>query len=111
MSLTVVDTANCAVIRLVDNHPERPTEVLERAGLPYTESDLLVVELPLGNQPLLQIFKAPAGDRDQHPLRLSAADRPAQLPAVALHVEDHETAAVPLAKQKFTLFTENDLTE
>src|SRR5438874_5161088 len=46
VSLTVVDTADCAIIRLVVSNPERAAEVLERAGLPFTESDLLVVQLP-----------------------------------------------------------------
>src|SRR5947208_12350181 len=58
VSLTVVDTADCAIIRLVVAHPERAVEVLEQAKLPFAESDLLVVQLPDGSQPLLQIFKA-----------------------------------------------------
>src|SRR5213076_3632496 len=51
VSLTVVDTADCAIIRLVVSHPERAAEVLDFAKLPYTESDLLVVQLPEGTQP------------------------------------------------------------
>src|SRR5437868_15256494 len=51
VSLTVVDTADCAIIRLVVAHPERAAEVLEQAKLPFAESDLLVVQLPDGNQP------------------------------------------------------------
>src|SRR5262245_62876784 len=58
VSLSVVDTADCAIIRLVVSHPERAAEVLNLARLPYTESDLLVVQLPEGPQPLLHIFKA-----------------------------------------------------
>src|SRR3712207_4609994 len=58
VSLTVVDSADCAVIRLVLSNPERATEIFERAGLPFTESDLLVVQLPDGSQPLLDICKA-----------------------------------------------------
>ena len=111
VSLTVVDTADCAIIRLVVSHPERATEVLERAGLPYTESDLLVVELPLGNQPLLQIFKALLVTETNIHYAYPLLVGPHGCAAVALHVEDHETAAATLGKQKFTLFTENDLTE
>src|SRR5262249_21577222 len=57
VSLTVVDTADCAIIRLVVRDPERAAETLAQARLPYTESDLLVVQLPDGKQPLLEIFK------------------------------------------------------
>src|SRR5438552_13604107 len=55
VSLTVVDSADCAIIRLVLSDPERAREVFEQAGLPVTESDLLVVKLPEGRQPLAHI--------------------------------------------------------
>src|SRR5215470_224882 len=55
VSLTVVDSADCAIIRMVLSNPERALEIFEQARLPVTESDLLVVELPSGRQPLVQI--------------------------------------------------------
>src|SRR5216684_4228732 len=58
VSLTVVDSADCAIIRIVLSDPERAVEIFEQAKLPFTESDLLVVKLPEGAQPLLQICKA-----------------------------------------------------
>src|SRR5271165_1489826 len=58
VSLTVVDSADCAIIRLVLSNPERAKEIFELAKLPVTESDLLVVALPDGPQPLLKICKA-----------------------------------------------------
>src|SRR5579884_4149926 len=54
VSLTVVDSADCAIIRIVLSDPERALEIFRLADLPVTESDLLVVQLPEGNQPLLQ---------------------------------------------------------
>src|SRR3954447_18022656 len=54
VSFTVVDSADCAIIRLVVSDPERALEIFEQAKLPVTESDLLVVKLPEGAQPLLQ---------------------------------------------------------
>ena len=109
VSLTVVDTADCAIIRLVVRDPERAAETLEQAGLPFTESDLIVVRLPEGKQPLLEIFKAmlltEINIHYAYPLLVG----PHGCAAVALHVEDHEMAANTLARQNFTLFTENDL--
>src|SRR5437868_3192514 len=94
VSLSVVDTADCAIIRLVVSHPERAAEVFHQAKLPYTESDLLVVQLPSGPQPLLQIFKAllmaELNIHYAYPLLVGPHGGGA---AVALHVEDHETAA------------------
>src|SRR5580692_8970512 len=61
VSLTVVDSADCAIIRMVLSNPERAREIFERHRLPITESDLLVVELPDTQQPLVQICKALLG--------------------------------------------------
>lgn len=111
VSLTVVDSADCAIIRMVLSDPERAREIFERARLPITESDLLVVQLPNGTQPLLQICKALlAAEISIHyayPLLIGLHGRS----AVALHVEDHETAVNTLVRLGFTLFTECDLEE
>lgn len=109
VSLTVVDSADCAIIRMVLSDPERAREIFDRANLPCTESDLLVVELPDGNQPLVQICKALLGAEISihyaYPLMIG----PHGHSALALHVEDHETAAATLDRMGFTLFTEKDL--
>jgi hypothetical protein len=108
VSVTVVDSADCAIIRLVLKDPERALEVLRQANLPVTESDLLVVQLPDGQQPLLQICKALlAAEINIHyayPLLMG----PMGSPALALHVEDHESAARMLDQQGFVLYTEGD---
>ncbi|HWG46770.1 MAG TPA: acetolactate synthase [Gemmataceae bacterium] len=109
VSLTVNDSADCAIIRLVLSDPERALEIFQLANLPVTESDLLVVQLPEGDQPLLDICKALLGAEISihyaYPLLIGPRGRA----AVALHVEDHETAASMLSRMGFTLFTENDL--
>ncbi len=111
VSLTVVDSADCAIIRLVLSAPERAREIFELASLPFTESDLLVVELPEHNQPLVMICKALLGAEISihyaYPLMVGPAGRA----ALALHVEDHETAAATLSGMGFTLLTEKDLEE
>src|SRR3954463_5258239 len=50
VSLTIVDSADCAIIRLVLSDPERAFEIFRLAGLAFAESDLLVVKLPDGDQ-------------------------------------------------------------
>jgi hypothetical protein len=109
VSLTVVDSADCAIIRMVLSDPERARETFELAGLPITESDLLVVELPTGDQPLVQICKALLGAEISidyaYPLMVGPHGRA----ALALHVEDHETSVTTLSGLGFTLLTEKDL--
>jgi hypothetical protein len=109
VSLTVVDSADCAIVRIVLRDPERAREVFDQAQLPITESDLLVVQLPEGTQPLLQICKAllmaELNVHYAYPLLVG----PQGNAALALHVEDIENAAQTLVRQGFVLFTENDL--
>jgi hypothetical protein len=108
VSLTVVDSADCAIIRMVLSDPERALEIFQQANLPITESDLLVVQLPEGPKPLLQICKALLQaeiDIDYaYPLLVGPQGRA----ALAMHVGDIENAAQTLRAQGFTLFTEGD---
>jgi len=111
VALTVVDSADCAIIRLVLSDPERALEIFQQAKLPITESDLLVVQLPEGKQPLAQISKAlltaEISIHYAYPLLVG----PHGSAALALHVEDHETASQTLQRLGFTLYSESDLQE
>ena len=109
VSLTVVDSADCAIIRIVLSDPERALETFRQTDMMVTESDLLVVQLPEGPQPLLQICKAlltaEINIHYAYPLLVGPHGRA----ALALHVEDHENAALTLQRSGFVLFSENDL--
>jgi hypothetical protein len=109
VSISVVDLADCAICRVVLSDPERALEIFRLADLPVTETDLLVVQLPEGNQPLLQICKAllsaEVNIHYAYPLLLAPHGRD----ALALHVEDNETAVQTLSRHGFTLYTERDL--
>ena len=111
VSLTVIENADCAIIRVVPSDYERGYEVLKQARLPFTESDLLVVKLPDNDQPLLTICKALLGAEINihyaYPLLIGVG--PMGSTAVALHVEDVETAVSTLSTLGFTIFTEDDL--
>ena len=111
VALTVVETADCAIIRLLPSNPERAYEILTAAKLPFTESDLLVVKLPDNDQPLLTICKALLGAEINihyaYPLLIGVG--PLGSTAVALHVEDCEAAVATLSTQGFTVFSELDL--
>lgn len=108
ISLTIVDSADCAIVRIVLSDPERAFEIFKQARLPITESDLLVVQLPEGPQPLLQICKAllvaEINIHYAYPLLVG----PHGHAALALHVDEHETAVNTLQNRGFVLFTEND---
>jgi hypothetical protein len=111
VSLTVVETADCAIVRLVPSDYERGYEILTAAKFAFTESDLLVVKLPDDDRPLLTITKALVGAEINicymYPLLTGVG--PLGNTAIAVYVDDFEAAAAALEAQGFTLFTENDL--
>ncbi len=111
VSVTIIETSDCAIIRLVTNHYERAFEVLSNAKFAFTESDLLVVKLPDNDQPLLTITKALlSGEIDIHyayPLLIGVG--PMGSTALAIHVDDFESAVSTLQGLGFTLFNEADL--
>ena len=109
VSLTVHDMADCAIMRLVLSDPERALEILMQAHLAVTESDLLVVQLPDMPHPLAQVCKAllvaEINIDYAYPLLVGPDGRA----ALALKVDDHETAVNMLRENGYTIFTENDL--
>jgi hypothetical protein len=109
LALSVVDSADCSIVRIVLSDPERACETFHLAGLPYLESNLLVVRLPQGTQPIAQICKALlAAEINIHyayPLLVGPNIRP----ALAIHVDDQDAALASLQKQGLETYTEYDL--
>ncbi|MCY2974374.1 MAG: acetolactate synthase [Planctomycetota bacterium] len=109
VALSISDSAECAFVRFLVSQPERGREILERAGLAIIESDLIGVELPEGNQPLLQIctalLQAEVNIIQAYPLIV----RPHGEPAVAIMVDNTEHALETLARKNFRTITEGDL--
>lgn len=108
-ALSVVDSADCAIIRLVVNQPERAVEVLKQGGFEFCEVDLLVVELPQQPQPVVAIcstlLQAEINIHYSYPLLTSPYGRS----ALAFYVDEHELAAKVLDSAGFIVLTENDL--
>jgi hypothetical protein len=111
VALSVTDAAECAFARFLLSHPEQGREILERAGLPLIESDLIGVELPPGPQPLLKVctalLQAEVNIIQAYPLLM----RPHGRPAVALMVDNIEIAMETLGARNFTMISEADLAE
>ena len=109
ISISIIDTADCAIIRLVLSDPERAYEILQFGKFMFTESDLLVVQLPDGEQPFLKICKtllaAEINVHYAYPLLVG----PKGHPALLLHVENQEQSVQTLTSKGFTIFTERDL--
>lgn len=111
VAFSIADHTECSFVRLLLSHPEQGREILERAGLALIESDLIGIELPAGNQPLLQVctalLQAEINIVQAYPLIM----RPHGRPAVALMVDNIEMGLETLHAKGFNLITEGDLAE
>ena len=109
VALSINDSAECAFVRFLLSHPERGREILERAGLAIIESDLIGVELPDGNQPLLQVCSALLQAEINIVQAYPILTREGAKPAVAIMVDNTELALEVLVSQGLKLINEDDL--
>jgi hypothetical protein len=109
VGLSVVDTVDFAVARLIVNDTDRGREVLTLAGFTMTENDILGVVLPEDDQPFEQIFfalmTAELNISYTYPLLYRYQGRG----AVALHVDDIDQAVQILKSKGHRVITEGDL--
>ncbi|MDB5349977.1 MAG: hypothetical protein JWN86_1224 [Planctomycetota bacterium] len=109
VGLSISDSADCCILRLILSHPEQGREILERADLAYAENELLAAELPSGPQSLVDLctalLRAEINIHYAYPLIVHPHGRA----AVALHVDNVEQASSTLHSQGFEVLSEADL--
>jgi len=109
VGLTISDSADCSILRLVVSHPEQGREILSLHKLAFAENELLGVELPSGPQSLADLcsglLQAEINIHYAYPLIIHPHGRC----AVALHVDTIEQAAASLHGMGFEIVCEADL--
>lgn len=109
LSLSIINSVDCAIIRLIVDHVDQAEAIIRNAGFAVSTSELLVVELPPGKTGLLSMCSALlAAEVNVHyayPLLTRSHGRS----ALALLVDDTETAAAVLRSKRFTILDEGDL--
>jgi hypothetical protein len=110
VGLSISDSADCCIIRLVLSHPEQGREILNRHSLAYAENELLATELPAGPQSLVDLcsalLQAEINIHYAYPLIVHPHGRA----AVAMHVDNAEQASATLRAKGFEILCEADLT-
>ncbi len=110
VALSVVDSADHAVVRLVTSRSVLARRLLRRHDLPFSEADVLVVELGQGKTlaKLCQsLLSAELSIHYAYPL----IALPRGVAAIVLHTDDQLLAGQILRRKLFTLLAENDLGE
>jgi hypothetical protein len=109
VGLSVLDTADSAIVRFVFDDADKARETLEKTGRPFSECELVAVELPPGSRGLLSILsallEAEINLHYAYPMMREAGE----LPAVALHVDERDMASRALRHKGFTLLDQSDI--
>ncbi len=111
MALSMVDSADSAIARLITNSHERTRELLELSGLPFCECEVIGVMLPDVDQPHTSIcaslMRAELNVQYVYPLMYRRNRRG----AVAIYVDNVDEALRVLKEQQHEFVTEDDLLE
>ncbi len=110
-ALSVHEASDHAVVRLVTNNASKAREILKADGFPFSERDVLVVELSgkhtLGTM-CLSILAAELSIQFAYPLMIRTVHGH---PSMALAVDDLTLAGQLLRRKDFTLLGEADLSK
>ena len=107
--LSVVDTADASVIRMVVDDPDHCRQLLHKAQVPVNESNLVVVELPRGPEKLDAVLRHLVAAEVNIQYTYSLMVRPRDKALLALHCEDPEYARDVLAKAGFAVLGQKDI--
>jgi len=107
--ISVVDTADSAVVRMVVDDPDRCHDVLHEAGIQVGESQIVVVELPRGPEKFGEVLRVLVAAEVNIQYTYSLMIRPHDKALLALHCEDADYARDVLAKSGFSVLTQSDI--
>jgi hypothetical protein len=107
--ISVVDTADSSVTRVVVDDPDICRQVLHDAHIAATESPLLVVELPQGPETLDVMLRHLVAAEVNIQYTYSLMVRPHDKPVLALHCEDPNYACEVLGKAGYAVLSQKDI--
>src|SRR5262245_29436899 len=107
LAMTVLDTTESSIIRLVSDNTERTREILEREKFAFTESKLVVVEA--GPLDLNRLLDAMLEAELNINYLYSFLPQPDGKPIIALSMEDNETGEQALKRHQFRILKQADI--
>ena len=109
LALSIQDSSESAIGRMIVSDPERVTALFHEHDIPYSDCELLVVELNEGpgdlSRVLAALLMAEVNVYFSYPLLV----RPHGRAVLAMHLDDSECASSVLAGEGFKLLTQGDL--
>jgi hypothetical protein len=108
MAVTVLDTTDSSIIRMVVDDPDRARELLVNNDFPYGESGVLAVEITDESEVKGVLAALLEAEINIHYV-YSFIRRPLDKAAIAISAEDSDTAAQALANRGFKILQQSDI--
>lgn len=108
IAITVLDTTDSAIVRLVVDDPDKARELMVNNDFPYTECTVLAVEITDESE-LKSILAALYEAEINVHYVYSFIKRPDGKSALALNIEDADVAAQALNNRGFKVLTQRDI--
>lgn len=109
VAMNINDSTECSLVRFVLTHADQGRDILLSMGLGMIESELIGIELPQDNQPMIRVcealLQAEINLEQTYPLMVTSDGNM----VVALMVDNIELSQQTLACEGFTMIGENDL--
>jgi hypothetical protein len=108
MAITVLDTTDSAIVRLVVDDPDKARELMINNDFPYTECDVLAIEIS-DEADLKEVLAALLEAEINIHYVYSFIKRPDGKGALAINAEDTDVATQALGTHGFKVLTQRDI--
>jgi hypothetical protein len=108
MALTVLDTTDCAIDRLIVDDPDKARELMISNDFPYSECNVIAVELTDESELNGVLAALLEAEINLHYI-YSFIKRPEGRGAIAINVEDPEIAAQAISRRGLKILTQTDI--
>ena len=108
LAMTVLDTTDSAIVRVVVDDPDRARELFREHGFPFTEARILVVEVDVETRLENALAALLEAEINIHYL-YAFLSLPEGRPLLALNLEDLEVASEALRRHNFRVLGQGDL--
>ena len=108
MAITVLDSADSAIVRVVVDDPDKARELMINNDFPYSEADLLVVEIDDESRLTAVLSALLEAEVNIHYI-YSFIKRPKGKAALALSVEDPDIAAQAVGQRGYKILSQSDI--
>ena len=109
MALTVLDTTDCAIDRVIVDDPEKARELMVNNDYAYAECNVLAVEITEESELNGVLAALLEAEINIHYI-YSFIKRPEGKSAVAINAEDIDVAAQSLSRRGYRVLTQLDIT-